>query len=291
MGGLKFAKPERIWLNNHPELKEKWVQERIGEDPTILGLGELILKDRERMQPHAGRLDLLLQHPDLSRRYEVEIQLGPTNESHIIRTIEYWDIERKRYPQYDHCAVIVAEDITNRFLNVISLFNGYIPLVALQMAAIRIEGHISLIFTRVLNQVELGMPDDDEDVQPLVDREYWETKRGTKETVAIVDDLLEMIKSLDPSFQPKYYKTLIGLSRDGCPDTFATFDPRKSSLNFSLWLPRSQELDEEIEKAGLDVMSYDDRNNMYRLRLGKSDTKQNGELLMKLLKQSYELSR
>jgi len=44
--------------------------------------------------------------------YEIEIQLGSTDESHIIRTIEYWDIERKRYPQYDHTAVIIAEDIT-----------------------------------------------------------------------------------------------------------------------------------------------------------------------------------
>ena len=51
------------------------------------------------------------------------------------RTIEYWDIERKRYPQYEHSAVIVAEDITARFLNVISLFNGQIPLMALQMSA------------------------------------------------------------------------------------------------------------------------------------------------------------
>lgn len=42
----------------------------------------------------------------------------------MIRTIEYWDIERKRYPQYEHCAVIIAEDITSRFLNVIQLFNG-----------------------------------------------------------------------------------------------------------------------------------------------------------------------
>jgi hypothetical protein len=29
----------------------------------------------------------------------------------------------KRYPQYDHCAVLIAE-FTSRFLNVISLFNG-----------------------------------------------------------------------------------------------------------------------------------------------------------------------
>jgi len=54
-------------------------------------LGDLIVKDKERIQPGAGRLDLLLQDPDTNLRYEVEIQLGKTDESHIIRTIEYWD--------------------------------------------------------------------------------------------------------------------------------------------------------------------------------------------------------
>ena len=99
MQNLKFIKPEKIWLADHPELREKWVQERIAEDPSLLGLGDLILKDKERIQPRAGRLDLLLQDAESSRRYEVEIQLGSTDEGHIIRTIEYWDIERKRYPQ------------------------------------------------------------------------------------------------------------------------------------------------------------------------------------------------
>ena len=126
-----YTKPERLTLKAHPEYNEKWVQDRIAQDPKILGLGDLVLRDRERIQPRAGRLDLLLQDPDTKRRYEVELQLGATDESHIIRTIEYWDVERRRYPQYEHCAVIVAEDITSRFLNVVSLFNGTIPLVAI----------------------------------------------------------------------------------------------------------------------------------------------------------------
>src|SRR3954447_23910970 len=137
----KYFKPERVILKTHPEYNEKWVQDRIAEDPTILGLGDLVLRDRERIQPRAGRLDLLLQDPDTKRRYEVELQLGATDEAHIIRTIEYWDIERKRYPQYDYCAVIVAEDITSRFLNVVALFNGTIPLVAIQMQAFRVGEH------------------------------------------------------------------------------------------------------------------------------------------------------
>jgi hypothetical protein len=120
----KYLKPERVLLTQHAELNERWVQERIAEDPSLLGLGDLILKDKERIHPNAGRLDLLCQDAETNRRYEIEIQLGKTDESHIIRTIEYWDIERKRYPQYEHTAVIVAETITSRFLNVISLFNG-----------------------------------------------------------------------------------------------------------------------------------------------------------------------
>jgi hypothetical protein len=65
-------------------LNEKWVQELTASDPSILGLGELVLGDKERIQPRAGRLDLLLQDQETKRRYEVEIQLGSTDEAHII---------------------------------------------------------------------------------------------------------------------------------------------------------------------------------------------------------------
>ncbi len=150
MPTIQTFTPEIVPLGNASGLNEKWLQDQIAANPSILGLGELDLKDRERMQPGAGRLDLLFQDPETNRRYEVEIQLGKTNESHIIRTIEYWDIERQRYPNLDHCAVIVAEDITARFLNVIKLFNGCIPLIAIKLQAIREPGgKIGLVATRV----------------------------------------------------------------------------------------------------------------------------------------------
>ena len=139
MATLSYLKPERISLKNHPDLNELWVQNLIAEDPSILGLGELVLRDRERIQAGSGRLDLLLQEPESASRYEVEIQVGRTDETHIIRTIEYWDLERKRFPQYEHTAVIVAEEITGRFFNVIGLFNGAIPLVAIQMQAVPVS--------------------------------------------------------------------------------------------------------------------------------------------------------
>jgi hypothetical protein len=41
----KYVKTEVISLKAHPELNERWVQKRIAEDPLIIGLGELNLKD------------------------------------------------------------------------------------------------------------------------------------------------------------------------------------------------------------------------------------------------------
>jgi hypothetical protein len=209
---LNFAKHEVISLKNHAEYNEKWLQNRIAEDPSILGLGDLELRDRERIHPHAGRLDLLLQDAD-GLRYEVEIQLGQTDESHIIRTIEYWDIERKRYPQYDHIAVIVAEDITGRFLNVIGLFNGFIPLIAVQLKAVKLGDQLALVPTKVLDAVALG-PDDDGGLVPEpTDRNYW-LKRASKETVELTDNLFETIKKIDPTLELKYNKFYIGLSKN-----------------------------------------------------------------------------
>ncbi len=73
MNNYNYVKPTKVLLKGHSELNEKWVQEIIANDPSILGLGDLILKDKERPQPKAGRLDLLLQDAESNHRYEVEI--------------------------------------------------------------------------------------------------------------------------------------------------------------------------------------------------------------------------
>jgi hypothetical protein len=196
---MQYFKLKKFGLKNHPQYNERWLQNVIAEDPSVLGLADLVLKDRERLQPRAGRLDLLLQEADGSMRYEVEIQFGPTDESHIIRTIEYWDLERKRYPQYEHTAVLISEDITSRFLNVIGLFNGFIPIMALQLSAIETAEGIGLDFTKILDTMSLGLIDEDEEIAETTDRNFWETKRGTPKTVKLADKILEIAKGIVPN--------------------------------------------------------------------------------------------
>jgi len=288
MENYKYVKPEKITLKNHPKFNEKWVQNIISDDPSTLGLGDLILKDKERIQPRAGRLDLLLQDSDSTRRYEVEIQLGKTDERHIIRTIEYWDIERKRYPQYEHCAVIVAEDITSRFLNVIGLFTGFIPLIAIQMNALKLGDQISLVFTTVLDQMTLGLVDEDEDMTEVADRAYWE-KRGTKATVGLVDELFNIVKSLDSSLELKYNKFYIGLAKEGQPNNFVVFRPKKKFVRIDLRIPKEPDTENRIEEAGLDLMEYS-RSGRTRIKLTKKEIKEQEELLAELLKMAYDKS-
>lgn len=286
---MKYEKLTKLSIRSHSELNERWVQERIAEDPSILGLGDVILKDKERIHAGAGRLDLLLQEAETNRRYEVEIQLGKTDESHIIRTVEYWDIERKRYPQYDHTAVIVAEEITSRFLNVIGLFNGTIPLMAIQMSALQLGGSVSLVFTTVLDQVRLGLVDEDEEVHEATDRTYWES-RGSKATVAMADELLEVLRTLNPQLELKYNKFYIGLAKDGQPDNFVIFRPQRNAIRVDLRLQKTEATEGVLETAGLDVMDYDNKWGRYRIRLQKGDVKKHADVLRQLLEASYRES-
>ena len=285
---MKYKKIQKIELKNHNKITEKVIQDIIASDPSILGLGDLILKDSERIQPHAGRLDLLLQDSDSKTRYEIELQLGRTDESHIIRTLEYWDIERKRYPQYDHVAVIIAEDVTSRFLNIISLFNGHIPIIGIQMSALQIDDEFTLSFTTVLGLSQLGLVDDDEETKAITDRQYWET-RGTKETVKLADTLFNYILEFDNSYELKYNKFYIGLAKNGIANNFASFKPRKKAVILSLKLEKNPDIDDLLEENDFTLLDYVMQNNRYRLRLTKNDfTENKASILKDLLKKSYD---
>ncbi len=281
---MQFHASRVVSLKNHPLYSEKWLQELIVQDTSLLGLGVLEVRGIERRQPRAGRLDLLLSDVETHTRYTVELQLGATDESHIIRTIEYWDVERNRYPTYDHVAVIVAEDITSRFLNVISLFNKAIPLIAIQMNALEVAGVLTLHATKVLDLAQLGTEEED-DPGVAVDRDYW-VNRGSAESVALADRLLEVVNEVSPGMDLKYNKHYIGLARNGMPDNFAVFRPRKKHLGCSFRIPRNDVTTAFIESSGLDYMEYDERGGFYRVQVRDEDIPLRRDALLHLIREA-----
>ena len=230
--------------------------------------------------------DPLTNPPYADIRYEVEVQLGATDESHIIRTIEYWDVERKRYPNYDHVAVIVAEDITSRFFNVISLFNSAIPLIAIKLTAVENpDGTVGILFTRILDLVQQSSPDDDEPTEQT-NRAYWD-KKSSEAMLRNVDAIVEQIKTFEPKANLSYNKFYCGIWVDGRADNFVLFRPRRQFFHMEVKLPRSTEVDQMLEEVGLEF-EPPRKDGRYRIRLDKKPDEKVLAVIREILSRSYQ---
>lgn len=282
---MEYTTHKTISIKSHSTLNEIWIQDLIANDPSILGLGDLDLVYKEKILPGRGRLDLLLG--DENTRYEVEVQLGKTDPSHIIRILEYWDLEKKRYPQYDHVAVLVAEDITSRFLNVISLFNGVIPIIALQMQAIEIDNKFTIVFTPILNLMSLVENEQDLTEAIINSRDDW-VKRTSKENLLLIDDLLEVVNKLpeiNGKAELRYRKNYISIYVNDF--TIAYCAPKKSFVRVAISLTRSTEIDNLLEESNVDIMDYNVKLGRYRVRLYPEE-KINYTVIEKLLLDSIQ---
>lgn len=279
------AEPKRL---RELGLDERWLQERINEDPSILGLGDLVVIERERVQPSGGRIDFLMYDPEDGVRYEIEVMLGRLDETHIIRTIEYWDIERRRFPVLQHRAVIVAEEITNRFFNIVSLLNQSVPIIAIQLSAFQLEGKIVLHFTTVL---DLPEPSADEDAGSgeKVDRSYWE-KRSNPASMAIVDRVISLIPGGPSQVRVTYNKHHIAVGTSG--QNFLWLHPRKAASHLHMHLllegdERSAMLS-KLEAAGI---FSGPRGAHMKLRINEKELASHEPLISELLRKCEELSR
>jgi hypothetical protein len=283
---LAYVKAEPISLKGHPDFSEAWLHGQISKDTSILGLGDLILIERERVQAGAGRLDLLLADAgaESTIRYEVEIMLGPTDPSHIIRTIEYWDIERRRYPAYDHIAVLVAEQVTARFSERDFSFCGQHSDLCSSTKCLRVNDLIVLDFVKVLDQRQLREDDTGGAggvAEPDADRSTWEARVGAT-MMKMCDRVAQIANEIaDPKLELKYKKARIPLSVLG--DFFNVLElwPTRSFIRIrfrvtdpEMWVKRLNEAGVESElKEGTQVL----------VRLRSSDFEQHEDLLRELI--------
>jgi len=271
-------------------LNEAWLQKQIADDPSLLGLGELHLIQRERAQPSGGRIDFLMYDPEGETRYEIEVMLGAVDESHIIRTIEYWDIERQRYPTLDHRAVIVAEEITSRFFNVIRLLNRAIPIMAIQLSAFRIDEDVVLQFTRVLDTYDFGAEPDETEVAETVDRDYWE-KKAKPEFLMVVDAITSLVPQEKGAPRLTYNKYHVALGTSGY--NFCWFHPRSTAphcyLHVKVEADKRQEIIERLEKGGIDADNQG--RSSIRLRLSPKEIADHKDVISDLIKEAEEWSQ
>ena len=106
------------------------------------------------------------------------------------------------------------------------------------MQALRVGDNLTLVFTKVMNELSRGPVDTDEGTEPA-DRTYWEN-RATKETVALADRMLEIFRDFDSALNLNYSRNYIGLKKSGDALNFVIFkpiEPLAKQLRRAVFLP------------------------------------------------------
>ncbi len=112
--------------------------------------------------------------------------------------------------------------------------------------------------------------------------------RIAEATVGLADEILELLRNLDPALHLKYNKFYIGIEKDGKPFNFFTFQPKKKQINVAIKLPHCVEIDEKIDEVEFDTLGYGHRGGRYRLRLSKDDITTKSEVLSRLFRLAYD---
>ena len=235
---------------------EYWLRDKIYDDPTILGLGNLQAVTKEKTQPQGGRLDILLKNQEDDSMYEVEIQLGPTDESHIIRTIEYWESEKRRWPKRSHTAVLIAETITNRFFNVVNLLSQAFPIICMQANIVQIGDMQALHLTKIIDSYE--EPEETETPQLYDERHWIEQSRGGIECARWYKQLLEKLYGDIPI---KYFEAYISLTVAG--NARVWINRRKNNRAFIEIKPAEATFQEVVENLNTRNIPFGTRANKY----------------------------
>ena len=252
MGDISTTKVLSISECGHDEY---WLRDMIYDDPSVLGLGDLQAVMKEKMQSQGGRLDLLLKDPADDSMYEVELQLGSTDESHIIRTIEYWDNEKRRWPNRSHTAVLIAEEITSRFYNVIHLLSLAVPVIGIQVNIVEVRSVKALNFTKVIDSYE--EPEEEETHQ--YDEKHWVNNYpGALECARWYRDLLAQYYGEIPT---KYFESYISLTVGGIARVWV--NKRKNDRALIEVKYVEQDMGEAVDHLNREGIAFGTRSNKY----------------------------
>ena len=176
----------------------------------------------------------------------------------------------------------MAENITGRFINVLSLFAGTVPLIAIQLSTLKVGEQIVLNFVRVLDR--FGLRTDDEVDVPGVQttREDWD-RRAAPATVALTERFLAVInKASKTRLQLNFLKHYIGLSDGNRSRNFVYFVPRKQHVYIYASVADAQGLSQRLQDDGWEA-GVDKYNGYVRLLVRPKELEERDEGVRELL--------
>jgi len=269
---IKIGK--KIYIRNAGK-DEYWLQDVIFDNPKVLGLGNLIAVNKEKKQSNGGRLDILLKDPTDNSMYEVEVMLGETDPSHIIRSIEYWDNEKRKFPQRQHFCVLVAESFDRRYFNVIQLMSLNIPMIAIQADLLEVSNEKILNFTKIIDIY--SEPEEDESETKTVNESTWNNDSPWTNTNAKA--LFEILKGKHDRINFRYTQSYISIIIDG--RNYYWLCKRMKPTSAMFFSVKDEEKAESIKKI-LEEKKIEYTYNRYKefmLSVDAESIKKNAELL------------
>lgn len=271
---IKLGK--KIFIRNAGK-DEYWLQDIIYANPEKLGLGNLIEMRKEKPQSSGGRLDILLKDPSDNTMYEIEVMLGETDPSHIIRSIEYWDNEKRRYPQRQHFAVLIAESFDRRYFNVIQLLSLTVPMIAIQADLIEVGTEKILNFTKIL---DVYVEQEDEEEAKQVTENTWSEK--AEWTLDTAKKHLELLSEIEKRIELKFTQSYVSIVINN--RSYYKYNKR-TKPNSLFWFNVKEEEKVDAIKKLLDEKNIDYSYSKYKdfiFTIEKNFLTKNQDLMIKI---------
>ncbi len=80
---------------------------------------------------------------------------------------------------------------------------------------------------------------------------------------------MAIVPDVEPTVSLKYNKNYIGLARNGLATNFVAFRPRRHHVKRSSRSPRTDELNQRVEDAGIEVLAYKTRWSALAVKAGR----------------------
>ena len=110
----------------------------------------------------------------------------------------------------------------------------------------------------------------------------------SKESLDVLDACFEVLRAVVPNAQPSYKQQFIGITLNGQPNNFATFNPRKKLVRAKAYVNDRDAWVKKLEQAGLEVLPGGRPEGSARFRLKMSDVGAHRGLLTELFTAAYK---
>lgn len=175
--------------------------------------------------------------------------------------------------------MIIAEEITQRFFNVISLLNGSIPIIAIKLNAALVADKLVVNFIKVLDVVE----PEEEDEGEQVDRQHW-VKLGRTKSLELMDAALALFPKGVSELRIKYNRGHAAIGSTA--NNFLWFYPKKGNfigVTIDVGETARDALLKELEDAGIDCSPSTRHDATLKLSPTLNAIQENPDLIRRLL--------